>query len=317
VVIAPDDQHIFTGSKDCTIIKWNMKTMKKVKVIPRTPKLKDQEKCTGHSSHVLCLAITTDNQLLASGDRNKLILLWQPETCELLHVFTGHRDAVTGLAFRRGTHQLFSASMDRSVKIWNADEMAYVETLFGHQSVITGIDSLTRERAVTSGGSDGSVRIWKVIEESQLVFHGHSGAIDCVSLIDEEHFISGANDNSLAVWSVMKKKPIALTPNAHSTDGKNTAENWISSVTSLTYTDLVASGSKDGEVRLWQCAKDFRKLTPLLSIPLPGFINGLKFSSDGSFLVAAVGQEHSLGRWWSLKHAKNSLCIINLQKSPT
>ena len=45
---------------------------------------------------------------------------------------------------------------------------------FGHQDVITAIDSLTRERAVTSGGRDGSVRIWKIIEESQLVFHGHA-----------------------------------------------------------------------------------------------------------------------------------------------
>ena len=44
---------------------------------------------------------------------------------------------------------------------------------FGHQDVITGIDSLSRDRAVTSGGRDNSLRIRKVVEESQLVFHGH------------------------------------------------------------------------------------------------------------------------------------------------
>ena len=43
----------------------------------------------------------------------------------------------------------------------------------GHQDSITGIDSLTRERAITAGGQDSSIRIWKVVEESQLVFHGH------------------------------------------------------------------------------------------------------------------------------------------------
>ena len=47
-------------------------------------------------------------------------------------------------------------------------------TRFGHQDSITGIDSLLRERAITSGGRDGSVRIWKIVEESQLVFHGGS-----------------------------------------------------------------------------------------------------------------------------------------------
>jgi len=49
----------------------------------------------------------------------------------------------------------------------------YSVTRYGHQDSVTAVDSLSRERAVTSGGRDGSVRIWKVIEESQLVFHGH------------------------------------------------------------------------------------------------------------------------------------------------
>ena len=45
-----------------------------------------------------------------------------------------------------------------------------------------------------------------------------------------------------------------------------------------------------------------------------GFVNGLKFSSDGLFLAAAIGQEHRLGRWWRLKAAKNALCLISLDK---
>lgn len=44
---------------------------------------------------------------------------------------------------------------------------------FGHQDKITGIDVLSQERVVTSGARDGSIRIWKIVEESQLVFHGH------------------------------------------------------------------------------------------------------------------------------------------------
>ena len=44
---------------------------------------------------------------------------------------------------------------------------------FGHQDKITDIDVLSQERVVTSGARDGSVRIWKIVEESQLVFHGH------------------------------------------------------------------------------------------------------------------------------------------------
>lgn len=45
-----------------------------------------------------------------------------------------------------------------------------------------------------------------------------------------------------------------------------------------------------------------------------GFVNALKFSRDGKTLVAGIGQEHKLGRWWRIKNAKNALCIIPLER---
>jgi len=45
-----------------------------------------------------------------------------------------------------------------------------------------------------------------------------------------------------------------------------------------------------------------------------GFVNSLQFSDDGSLLVAGVGTEHRLGRWWHLKSAKNCVCIVRLKR---
>jgi len=39
----------------------------------------------------------------------------------------------------------------------------------------------------------------------------------------------------------------------------------------------------------------------------------LKFSEDGKYLIAAIGQEHKLGRWSSKKIAKNSTIIIKME----
>ena len=46
-----------------------------------------------------------------------------------------------------------------------------------------------------------------------------------------------------------------------------------------------------------------------------GFINALAFSHSGSYLVAGVGQEHRLGRWWKDRTAKNGIAIIPLHKN--
>uniref|UniRef100_A0A667X004 U3 small nucleolar RNA-interacting protein 2 n=1 Tax=Myripristis murdjan TaxID=586833 RepID=A0A667X004_9TELE len=321
LVISPDDKHIFSAAKDCSIIKWDVESGRKLHTIAGGRK-GTEDRHVGHTAHVLCMAISSDGKYLATGDMNKLIMIWEAETCKHLYKFTGHRGPVSGLSFRKGTHDLYSASHDRSVKVWNVDENAYVETLFGHQDVITGLDSLSRERCVSAGGRDRTVRVWKIAEESQLVFHGHEGSIDCIQLINEEHMITGADDGSLSLWSVNKKKPLSTVKQAHGCHGDAGLEqpHWVASVAALQNSDTVASGasgSHNSKVQLWKCAQGFRGLEPLFSVPVTGFINSLKFSSSGQFLVAGVGQEHRLGRWWRLKEAKNGLYIIPLKrKSP-
>ena len=46
-----------------------------------------------------------------------------------------------------------------------------------------------------------------------------------------------------------------------------------------------------------------------------GFVNSLQFSPQGDFLLAGVGQEHRLGRWWTIKQAKNAVYVIPLPKN--
>ncbi|NWS61195.1 U3IP2 protein, partial [Chunga burmeisteri] len=317
LVISPDDKVIFSASKDGSLIKckWEVESGKRLCVVPGGKK-GTEERHMGHASHILCMAISSDGKYLATGDRNKLIMIWDAATCKRLHIFTGHRDAVSGLSFRKGTHQLYSASHDRCVKVWNVAENAYVETLFGHQDVITGLDSLSRECCVTAGGRDGTVRLWKIPEESQLVFYGHQGSIDCIQLINEEHMVSGADDGSVALWGLTKKKPLALARQAHGMQDTQGLQQpyWISAVAALRNSDLLATGSHSASVKLWKCGEGFRKLEPLWDIPLVGFVNSLKFSAAGDFLVAGLGQEHRLGRWWRVKEAKNSVCIIPLKR---
>ncbi|XP_007551135.1 U3 small nucleolar RNA-interacting protein 2 isoform X1 [Poecilia formosa] len=322
LVITPDDRCIFSAAKDCSIIKWDVENGKKLHTIHGGRK-GTEDRHVGHTAHILCMAISSDGKYLATGDMNNLIMIWEGETCKHLYKFTGHKGPVSGLSFRKGTHDLYSASHDRSVKVWNVDENAYVETLFGHQDLITGLDSLSRERCVTAGGRDGTVRVWKIAEESQLVFHGHEGSIDCVQLINEEHMITGADDGSVSLWGVNKKKPLGTVKQAHGCHGDAGLEqpHWVSSVAALHNSDTVASGasgcSHNSQVNVWKCGQNYRGLELLFSVPVSGFINSLKFSSSGQFLVAGVGQEHRLGRWWRLKEAKNGIYIIPLKRKPS
>jgi len=126
-------------------------------------------------------------------------------------------------------------------------------------------------------------------------------------------------NSSIALWSLKKKKPVCIVKNAHPLATGNGFENiesniagWIASISSIKNSDLVASGSSDGFIRLWKLNESVGGITPVLNIPMNGFVNALAFSHKPRFLIAGIGQEHRLGRWSTVKEARNGLRIIPL-----
>lgn len=320
VVLSADGKTAFTAAKDCTITKWDLSSgCQKVCTYPGYRNNKhvyvNPRHAERHTNEVLALALSTDGRYLVSGGRDKAVRLWDARTNEYLETFMGHLDAVSCLAFQTNTHMLFSGSHDRTVKVWNLSDMAYVETLYGHQSPIEGLDSFRKERCVTSS-NDNTARLFKVVEEVQLVFRGDRGeSLDCIAMLNESRFVTGGNSGALQLWSVTKKKPLCKVTDAH---GKG---NWISAVAAIKNGDLVASGSCDGFVRIWRyvaggsASGGARAALAAISNchhPVCGFVNGLKFSQEGSELVVVTGREHRLGRWWRDAKAKNSLIVIRL-----
>lgn len=314
VALMDDESSFFSGAKDGTIIRWDVSTGQEIQKIkyklPTSGQFADQAAAFSgmkdHEKEVLALAVSSDGRYLASGGRDKLLRIWDTRTNTLVETFKGHRDAISGLSFRLNSRTLLSASFDRTVKHWNLDEMGYIETLYGHQSEVNAVDSLLRDRAVTCG-RDRTVRMWKIRDESQLVFNGHKGSIDCVKMVTEDYYVSGSEDGSIALWHINKKKPALLVTEAHGDE-----RHWISSLSVLRKTDLVASGSSNGEIMLWKAELDNRVIEHVASIPVAGYVNDMAFAKSGRFLIAAVGQEHRLGRWERIREARNGICLVAL-----
>ena len=202
----------------------------------------------------------------------------------------------------------------------------YIETLFGHQDSITDIDALSNQVCVTSGGRDKTVRNWKIEDESQLIFNAKDlgGNVDSIACVSDSLFVSGSDSGSISLWETGKKKPLFTKTFTH---GKGTHEsiindeiisvgycNWITSLASLPNTDLFASGSCDGKIRFYKISKDRKSFTELFQQDANGFVNSLSFfkKDDQVFLVACLGMEHKMGRWWRVKDAKNCVVVYKL-----
>ncbi|CDS03249.1 hypothetical protein LRAMOSA00651 [Lichtheimia ramosa] len=336
VALAENGSVFYTASKDCSIIKWNAKTLEKLHVFPGGQK--NAKEFEGHTDIIFALAISSNGEYLASGGRDKKINIWSVKDNELLAVFPHHKDAISGLCFRKGKNQLYSASWDRTIKVWNIDERAYIETLFGHQDQIASIDTLIRERCVSVGSRDRTARVWKIVDETQLVYRGGTqskqkdsrerplyleGSLDCISQIDESMFVTGGDSGVISLWDINKKKPVFSVTEAHGinttpseTEGDINTPYWITAIASLRYSDLFVSGSWDGYIRFWKIGEDNKSFSEIAKVPIKGVINSFDiktvFPSNRTYLIVGVGQELKGGRWLRLKGAKNCTKIIEL-----
>lgn len=338
----------------------------------------------GHVDAILCVAASQDGKYVVTGGRDRRIVVWDAETLKPLRIFSQHRDSVTGLAFRRGTNQLYSSSKDRTIKIWSLDELAYVETLFGHQDEVVDIAALAQERCVSVGARDRTARLWKVVEETQLVFRGGGGekksrhgsrpqvlegSMDRIAMIDEDMFITGGDNGSISLWVTHKKKPIYTLTQAHGMDpsmkpNEASAEinpdpnlvpapqpRWITALATIPYSDVILSGSWDGQLRAWKVSEDKKKIefagivgstpdiftmdndsgigmggslspaaktqeTPVVR----GVINDISVfergdrGKDGVCVVVAMGKEHRLGRWTRLQ-GRNGAMVFEVPRT--
>ena len=105
-----------------------------------------------------------------------------------------------------------------------------------------------------------------------------------------------------------------MVENAHGAD-KSGQSHWIVCIASLRMSDLIATGSNDGQIKLWHCKDNFKQLKLINSISVSGYVNSLAFTSKGDKLVCALGKEHRLGRWVNMKQEKNAIGIIKLKNA--
>jgi WD40 repeat protein len=73
----------------------------------------------GHSERVDRLVFSTDGELVASGDDEGTVMLWDAATGARRSLFDGHAAGVRGLAFTHDSRMLYSSSLDHVVYAWD------------------------------------------------------------------------------------------------------------------------------------------------------------------------------------------------------
>ena len=243
-------------------------------------------------SSVVSVAFSPDGKLLATGDMEGQIRLWQVRTGKQLFAFKGHSGWVRSITWSPDGRTLASGSNDSVVRLWNVADGSCLKALRGHTNWVWAVDWSPDGRTLASGSFDCSIRLWDVaVGREKQVLHGHTGGVRSLTWSpDGRTLASGSFDCSVRLWDVANGKCIQ-TLHGHT--------HWVWAVDWSPDGRTLASGSVGSSVRLWDVATGHEKQV------LHGHtseVRSVAWSPDGRTL--ASGSFDSSVRLWNVANGK-------------
>jgi WD40 repeat protein len=251
---------------------------------------------TGHTGAVCSVAFSPDGKILATGNSDGTVRLWNMATHRQITTLTGHAGEVLSVAFSPDGKTLATGNSDGTVRLWNLATHHPIGAPLhaGHipkmtwrpiSAPLTGHDS--RPVSVTFS-PDSKLLATGVLSvtfspDSKLLA---TGVLSVTFSPDGKLLATGGGDGTVRLWDVATHRPIggpltsytgAVSSVAFSADGKT-----------------LATGNSDGTVRLWDTATGRQIGSLLTGHHRP--VTSVAFSPDGKTL--ATGNSDGTVRLW-------------------
>lgn len=266
---------------------------------------------TDHSDVVKSVAISPNQNIIASGSLDQTIKLWNLSTGELIHTFTGHRSAVIDVAFSPDGKTLASASnhefFDGSIKLWDVANKQFKQSLGNTLLALrTSCLAFSPDEQTLANGHigttliGGTIDIWN-LKRSRIekTLWGHVWEVNCLAFSkDGRILVSGGLDGAIKIWNWHRKELMHTL--IRPVDFFGALASWFDSSVGIIWCvaispdgKTVAASGSEQPIQLWNTenGKLLRTFTEHSDS-----IYALAFSPDGEIL-ASGGADNTIRIW--------------------
>ncbi|MEO0457164.1 MAG: NB-ARC domain-containing protein [Cyanobacteria bacterium P01_A01_bin.114] len=196
---------------------------------------------------IITLAVNPDNTLLAVGDLQGHILIWELETYKHLETISGHKEGVFSMAFSPDGKYLLSGGGDATLKLWQTTHYDCIHTFQGHHRMVMSVAFSPDGAQIASAGIDQRIKLWDITSgQCVRTLKGHTSAIRAVTFAKTKPILASASfDNTVKVWNWETGQCI------------NTLVGHTQGVWSVDFGQadrFLVSSSNDHTVRVWDFA---------------------------------------------------------------
>jgi len=208
---------------------------------------------------VFAVAFSPDSKKIATAGADRTLRVFEVETGKLVLQIEDHADWVLGVAFSPDGKRLATASRDKTAKVFDVEKKESLVTFPGHGSPVYTVAFTPDGKGVATGGEDNRIRIWNPDSEAKPIreMGGFGGTVFKLRHSpDGKNLLACGADKNVAVFTDKGSQVRRMAGH----------QDWIYSLAIARDGKTVASGSWDGEVRLWNLA-DGKLLRTFIAAP--------------------------------------------------
>lgn len=207
---------------------------------PAARRILSETKTSGGS--VRSLAISPDGKLVAGGNNDDLLHIWQTADGSLLQTIPAHEGWVSAVAFLPDSQRLVSGGQDFRARLWEARTGKQLHEYTRHAEWIWSLDVSPDGKWLATGSWDSTIGLWD-LETGRLAhrLQGHHRRLWSVSFSpDSQLLASGGDGNRLHLWQIPSGKPHLPQPVEHAW--------WVNDVHFSADGKTVLTGGENGTV---------------------------------------------------------------------
>lgn len=256
-----------------------------------------EEAVFGEPRKLQVAVLSPDESTLAVGGTDGAIHIWdlasrsRVETLRnRVHMRTGHGALTTALVFSEDGALLVSAHLDGAIYLWEVASGLELDARLGHEGAVGGVALPPGGQSLISGGADATLKFWDLQAlrrgDARRELRRQPDAVTCLGLAGQGRVVvSGHANRALRVHETTGEHRLVATLHGHRAP--------VAALAVAPAGDLVASGGRDGTVRIHHLAS--RELRAVYQ-EHGRAVAALHFFPDGK-KVASVAMDSTLVIW--------------------
>lgn len=153
----------------------------------------------------LCSLLPLTENLLATGDDDGIVKIWDSRTYKSSIKYCKHEDFVSSMAFRPEENSLLSVGGDGFLSIMDIRKEKVIDLSDNLGEELLSVSIIKNGRKVVVGTQSGVLNLftWGEWEGYSDRFPGHPDSVDCMVKLNEDTIVTGSADGVLRVIGIL------------------------------------------------------------------------------------------------------------------